>query len=200
MKMKKKRNNTATKRTERFSLDDNTCTGVREIPFLLLCAYRDVYLCYIRTTRTHAQKRIGSCPKSNDHRFFLRPHSAPTYLAASLLLLLSSACTYHHPPEQTNTGRTGKRSRTGRRAGRQETHPACFLPYIFFLLRRITIHRSAAPTLCFIMHTYFYLFFFFVLWAFFGARGRFPTPHHRRAREIAKGVFFSCSSFVYVSE
>jgi hypothetical protein len=42
MKMKKKRNNTATKRTERFSLDDNTGTGVRKIPFLLLCAYRDV--------------------------------------------------------------------------------------------------------------------------------------------------------------
>jgi hypothetical protein len=197
--MKKKRNNTATKRTERFSLDDNTCTGVREIPFLLLCAYRDVYLCYIRTTRTHAQKRIGSCPKSNDPRISSGLTARAFSLSQIPCSFPSSACTYHQPPEQTSTEKARPReAERQERAGRKSTSLAFFLH--LFILRRITIHRSAAPTLCFIMHTYFYLFFHFVLWAFWCEREVSNTASSSSEGNSERRFFFLASSFVYVSE
>jgi hypothetical protein len=153
-------------------------------------------LCYIRTTRTHTHtKRIGSCPKSNDPRIFsgltARPH---TLQLPFFFCFLPHVPTTTHQNKQTQAEQ-GERGRTGRRAGSAGSPPRLlFFLHLFFSTQDNDSQKRGPNSL--FHHAHIFLpFFLLCALGFYGARGRFPTPHHRRAREIAKGVFFSLFFF-----
>jgi hypothetical protein len=132
-------------------------------------------LCYIRTTRTHTHTQNESGHVQSPTTLEFSPASQRAHIPCSFPSSSAFFRMYLPPPTRTNKHRQNRANGVGQ-AGEQEVqevHLACCSSYIFFFPRRITIHRSAAPTLCFIMHTYFYLFFYFVLWAFMVREGGF---------------------------
>jgi hypothetical protein len=102
--------------------------------FLLPCAYRDVYLCYIRTTRTHTHTHTlnesGHVQSPTTLECFFSSLTArPPCLAALLVLLLP-----HVPTTTTNQNKQTRHSKAqdSRQAGEQEDRKSTSLAYFSF--------------------------------------------------------------------
>jgi hypothetical protein len=131
----KKRNKTTTKRTERFSLDDNTCTGVGKGSFpFALCISGCIPLLHTDDTNTHTHTHTlnesGHVQSPTTLECFFSSLTArPPCLAALLVLLLP-----HVPTTTTNQNKQTRHSKAqdSRQAGEQEDRKSTSLAYFSF--------------------------------------------------------------------
>jgi len=134
----KKRNKTATKRTERFSLDDNTCTGVRKVSFpLALCILGCIPLLHTHGrhehTHTDTLHESGHVQSPTTLELFFSGLTARPPMPCGLYLFsFSSACTYHHQPTRTNKPDIARLRTADRQAGEQEDRKSTSLAYFSF--------------------------------------------------------------------
>jgi hypothetical protein len=163
-------------RSNSFSLDNNTATGLPKGSFPPALCISDVLPCYIRTTRTH---------KESGHVQIQRPLNFFGIIARASLPQIPcsgfSSFVFPHVPITTHQNKQNRQMESDRKAGSHMAHLTPFLSYIF--LRRMTITERGANLS--IIHTYFLS----LIWCCgFDCVWEVPIPH--RAREIVKAFTF----------
>jgi hypothetical protein len=156
-------------------------------------------LCYIRTTRTHKHSESGHVQSPTSLEF--SPASQRAHIPCSFPSSSAFFRMYLPPPTRTNKHRQNRETESDRQASRKAGNPPRLLSslHLFFTTQDNDSQKRGPNSL--FHHAHIFLpFFFLCALGFFWCEREVSNTASSSSEGNSERRFFSCSSFVYVSE